>query len=263
MLIHGSAYTKSAPIHTSWLDPAWLYYSQSTSVVAPGVLVCVNNRWRGNASRPPIDQILRVCVCWAAQPLDSCSGVADNIAHNPVAHNWPFNYSGGCGKCNAYSTLYLCLSLCSCFSCSLRLIFFCPVSFALCFVISQFSVQFLISTAIYQKYCQCTVQNACSKKNNSSFYCIFIIHYWDNKFSLFRKYLLCDSRHLCLSASVKCSICTLIDLNLTKPGFFSAQKNNLELLLEQQILKPKLQFVGSWPRLLRVNPIYELVVKCN
>lgn len=64
----------------------------------------------GYASGPPIDQIL--WVCWTTQPLDSCSGVADNTAHNPTPHNWPFNYSGGCGKCTSYSVLYLCLSLC-------------------------------------------------------------------------------------------------------------------------------------------------------
>lgn len=113
---HYIAYTQSAPMLNSWVDPAWLCYSLSTSIVAPGALVCVNNRWRGNNSGPPIDQIL--CVCWATQPLDSCSGVADNTAHNPAPHNCYFNYSGGSGKCNAYSTLHLCLCLCLCSSLS-------------------------------------------------------------------------------------------------------------------------------------------------
>lgn len=151
-------------LHTYSLDPAWLYYSLSTSVVAPAVLVCVNNRWRGNANRPPIDQIAR--VCWAAQPLDSCLGVADNTAHNLTAHNWAFNYSGGCGKCNAYSVLHLSLSSRSSLSLQLH-----HLSFVLVLAISHF-----LSSITYQP------------DFVSSLYLVFMAD-WDTQLLFWKRFL--------------------------------------------------------------------------
>ena len=170
---HYIVYAQSAPMLTSWVDPAWLCYSLSTSIVAPGALVCVNNRWRGNNSGPPIDQIL--CVCWAAQPLDSCSGVADNTAHNPAPHNCYFNYSGGSGKCNAYSTLHLCLCLCLCSSLShsqrlipslwLFLVFVPWVQFCvLRYLNSQFN--YLSARLFVRQHCRCNAQNVHSKEKH-------------------------------------------------------------------------------------------------
>lgn len=54
---------------------------------------------------------IRYCVCWIAQLQDGCSRVADNTAHNPTPHNWPFNYSAASGKCNAYTICVLPASL--------------------------------------------------------------------------------------------------------------------------------------------------------
>ena len=144
-------------LHTSWLDLAWLYYSLSTGVVAPGVLVCVNNRWRGNASRPPINQRVCVCVRWAAQPLESCFGVADNTAHNPAPHNWPFNYSEGlwemqCLLCalSLPLPLLLCLSLSrwDSFLLSIRVLLFLSLEF--CSVFCEIPI---LCSITYQHVC--------------------------------------------------------------------------------------------------------------
>lgn len=55
-------------------------------------------------------------VYWAAQQLDSSSWMANYTAHNPVSHNWPFNYSGGCVGSTAPS-YFLFLSLAEVISC--------------------------------------------------------------------------------------------------------------------------------------------------
>ena len=80
--------------------------------------------------------LLSDTLCQVARQLDSCAWVADNTAHNTMPHNWPLNYSGDCGTCNAH--WMLCIS--SSFSYQLRLFFpsnhlFCyPLAFFFCYI---------------------------------------------------------------------------------------------------------------------------------